>query len=79
MKGFQKLHSLDLGFAKDTLLEVSVHGRPEGHAMAEARPYHQQLIERITRLPGVRAVGFAQAFLPSPEGWHEEVSAATGD
>ena len=79
MKNFQKLHSLDLGFAKHTLLEVSVQGRPEGRAKADARPYHQQLIERITRLPGVRAVGFAQGFLPSPEGWHEEVSAATGD
>lgn len=79
MKSFQKLHSLDLGFAKHTLLEVSVQGRPEGRAKADARPYHQQLIERITRLPGVRAVGFAQGFLPSPEGWHEEVSAATGD
>jgi predicted permease len=61
------------------LLEVSVQGRPEGRAKADARPYHQQLIERITRLPGVRAVGFAQGFLPSPEGWHEGVSAATGD
>ena len=79
MKSFQKLHSLDLGFAKHSLLEVSVQGRPEGRAKADARPYHQQLIERITRLPGVRAVGFAQGFLPSPEGWHEEVSAATGD
>jgi predicted permease len=79
VKSFQKLHSLDLGFAKDRLLEVSVHGRPEGHAKADARAYHQQLIERITRLPGVRAVGFAEDFLPSPEGWHDAVSAATSD
>src|SRR5438270_10909491 len=55
------------------------HGRPEGHAKADARAYHQQLIERITRLPGVRAVGFAELFLPSPEGWHDAVSAATSD
>src|SRR6266550_9015174 len=44
VKSFQKLHSLDLGFAKDGLLEVSVHGRPEGHAKADARAYHQQLL-----------------------------------
>src|SRR5437660_12142774 len=37
------------------------------------------IIERITRLPGVRAVGFAERFLPSPEGWHDAVSAATSD
>jgi len=79
VKSFQKLHSLDLGFAKDRLLEVSVHGRPEGHAKADARAYHQQLMERITRLPGVRAVGFAEGLLPSPEGWHDAVSAATSD
>ena len=79
VKSFQKLHSLDLGFAKDRLLEVSVHGRGGGHAKADARAYHQQLIERITRLPGVRAVGFAEDFLPSPEGWHDAVSAATSD
>lgn len=79
VKSFQRLHSLDLRFAKDRLLEVSVHGRPEGHAKADARAYHQQLIERITRLPGVRAVGFAQGFLPSPEGWHDAVSVATSD
>ena len=81
VKSFQKLHSLDLDFAKDRLLEVSVHGRPEGHAKPDARAYHQQLIERITRtrLPGVQAVGFAEVFLPSPEGWHDAVSAATSD
>jgi predicted permease len=79
VKSFQKLHSLDLGFAKDRLLEVSVHGRSEGHAKGDARAYHQQLIERITRLPGVRAVGFAEVFLPSPEGWHDAVSVATSD
>ncbi len=78
-KSFQKLHSLDLGFAKDSLLEVSVHGRPEDHIKADARAYHQQLTERLTRLPGVRAVGFAEGFLPSPEGWHDAVSAATSD
>jgi len=78
-KSFQKLHSLDLGFAKDSLLEVSVHRRPEGHAKADARAYHQQLTERLTRLPRVRAVGFAEGFLPSPEGWHDAVSAATSD
>jgi predicted permease len=79
VKSFQKLQSLDMGFAKDGLLEVSVHGRPEGHAKTDARVYHQQLIERITRLPGVRAVGFAEDFLPSPEGWHDAVSVATSD
>lgn len=79
VKSFQKLHSLDLGFAGDRLLEVSVHGKPEGHAKADARAYHQQLIERITRLPEVRAVGFAADFLPSPEGWHDAVSVATSD
>ncbi|HEX2665419.1 MAG TPA: ABC transporter permease [Candidatus Acidoferrum sp.] len=79
LKSFQKLHSLDLGFASDRLLEVSVHGRPDGHAKADARAYHQQLIERITRLPGVRAVGFAADFLPSREGWHDAVSVATSD
>jgi predicted permease len=79
VKSFEKLQSLDLGFAKDRLLEVSVHGRPESHAKADARAYHQQLIERVTRLPGVRAVGFAQGFLPSTEGWHDAVSVATSD
>src|SRR5438874_11200622 len=79
VKRFQKLHSLVLAFAKDRLLEVSVHGRPEGHAKADARAYHEQLMERITRLPGVRAVGFAEGLLPSPEGWHDAVSAATSD
>jgi predicted permease len=79
VKSFQKLQSLDLGFAKDRLLEVSVHGRPEAHAKADARAYHQQLMERVTRLPGVRAVGFAEYFLPSPEGWQDAVAVATSD
>ena len=53
VKSFQKLHSLDLGFAKDGLLEVSVHGRPEGHAKADARAYHQQLYNRADhKTPG---------------------------
>jgi predicted permease len=79
VKSFQKLQSLDLGFAKDRLLEVSVHGRPEAHAKADARAYHQQLMERVTRLPGVRAVGFAEYFLPNPKGWQDAVAVATSD
>jgi predicted permease len=79
VKSFQKLHSVDLGFAKDRLLEVSVQRRPEAHAKADARAYHQQLMEGITRLPGVRVVGFAEEFLPRPEGWHDAVSVATSD
>jgi len=79
VKSFQKLHSLDLGFAKDRLLEVGVNERPETHAKTDTRAYHQHLMEGVTRLPGVRAVGFAEEFLPRPEGWHDAVSLATSD
>ena len=60
VRTFQELRSLDLGFQKDHLLEVVLTPKPGAFPKnLNVNSYHEQLLERIANIPGVRAVGFA--------------------
>jgi predicted permease len=76
---FQKLHSIDLGFEKESLLEISLNARPGGYQNLDMNAYHTQLIGRISKIPGVRSVGISDGFIPSPEGWRDTVSTMSAD
>src|SRR5258708_33664433 len=41
--------------------------------------YDKHLLERISSLPGVRLVSFSGGSIPSPETWHDTVSAMSAD
>ena len=79
VRTFQKLRSLDLGFDKRNLLEVVLTPKPGGFQNLDINSYHKQLIERISNIPGVRSVGFADFSVPDPQSWRETASPTSED
>ncbi len=79
VRSFESLRSLDLGFQKESLLEITLYPKPGGYQNLELNSYHKQLLARISSLPGVGSVSFGDATIPSPQGWHDTVSPMSAD
>ncbi len=79
VRNFQRLRSIDFGFQKERVLEINLYPRPGGYENLDMSTYHKQLLERISSLPGVRLVSFSGGSIPSPETWHDTVSAMSAD
>ena len=52
----RNLTRLDVGFDADRLLQVSLDTRGAGYGRGQVRPLQDRLIERVSAVPGVRAV-----------------------
>jgi predicted permease len=76
---FERLSSIEFGFQKENLLEITLNHRPGGYQDLDMNAYHTELIRRISSLPGVRSVGFADSSVPNPEGWWYTAAAMSGD
>jgi predicted permease len=59
LRTLQKLESVPLGFQREQLLLFSVAPGLNGYKGAPLAEYYRQVQERITAIPGVRAVSFA--------------------
>jgi predicted permease len=79
VRSLERLLSLDLGFPKESLLEIVLNPKPGGYDKLDMNNYHKQLLARISHLPGVASVSFGDATIPSPQGWHDTVSPMTAD
>ncbi len=82
VRSFERLRSVDLGFERENLLELSLYPRPGGYQNLnniDMKNYHKQLLERISSLPGIRSVSFSTSPIPTPEVWHDTVSATATD
>ncbi len=79
VRSFQRLRSIDLGFQKESVLEINLYPKPGGYQNLDPNRYHKQLLARISSLPGVGSVSFGDATIPSPQGWHDTVSQMTAD
>jgi predicted permease len=81
VRTFESLRSVDLGFQKESVLEISLNPRPGGYDNLDMNSYHEQLLERISSVPGVRSVGFSDRSIVSgvEEGWRESVSPKSAD
>lgn len=79
VRSFQRLHSVNLGFEKDGLLEVSLNPTPAGYQNLDMNAYHSQLVEHISMIWGVRSVAFSDGFIPNPDGWRDTVSPMSSD
>jgi predicted permease len=79
VRSFQRLRSLDLGFQKESVLEITLYPKPGGYQNLDLNSYHEQLLARISSLPGVASVSFGDATIPSPQRWHDTVSPMTAD
>jgi predicted permease len=76
---FQKLRALDLGFDKDNLLEITLNAKPGGYQNLNMASYHEQLIERLSSLPGVRSVSLAAIDIPGPGAQEKQKVSATSE
>ena len=77
VRSFRKLCSANLGFEKESVLELDLTPRPGAYQNLEVKSYHQQLIERLSTLPGVESLGFSNISVGWQEGWQEMVSRTT--
>ena len=62
-RSFWNLRTVDPGFARASVLDVRVMERPGAPKYLDVGTYYRELIDRLTRLPGVRAAGLAD-FVP---------------
>jgi predicted permease len=79
IRSFQGLHSINLGFQKESLLEITLSPKPGGYQGVDLNSYHQQLLAHIADLPGVRAVSLGPDPIPNPQSYRENVSRASDD
>ncbi len=79
VRSFQRLRSIDLGFERENLLEVVLYPRPGGYLNLDTIAYHSQLLDHITRIPGVLSAGLGDGTIPSPTGWQEMAALASSD
>jgi predicted permease len=74
-RSFRKLCSANLGFEKESILQVDLYPRPGGYQNLDISSYHRQLIERTSSLPGVRSLAFSDISLSDDRSWQDTVSA----
>lgn len=80
-KSFERLRSSDLGFQTDNVLEVSLYPRPGAYRDLDINSYHQQLLERVSSIPGVLSAGYSNNSIAGGReaGWQDDVSPESGD
>jgi predicted permease len=77
VRSFRKLCSVDLGFEKESVLELELTPRPNAYKNLDVNNYHWQLVDRISNLPGVDSLGLADVTVgrgPRPQ-WQDMASA----
>jgi predicted permease len=79
VRTFRQLRSVDPGFVKESLLEISLYPKPDGYQNADMKSYRNQLITRISRLPAVSSVSFSDDFFPSTSTYRDAVFPVSAD
>ena len=80
-KNLERLRSADLGFQMDNVLEVSLYPRPGAYQELDKNSYHDQLLENVSRLPGVLSATYANNSMVGGRelGWQDDVSPEPGE
>ncbi|HUJ33216.1 MAG TPA: ABC transporter permease [Candidatus Acidoferrum sp.] len=79
LRTFERLHSVDTGFARESVLELTLVPRPGAPQNVNLNNYRRQLTDLISALPGIRSVSLSDYPIPSDEGWRETVSETGAD
>jgi len=81
VRSFERLRSVDLGFQKESVLEISLYPKPGGYLNLDLNSYHKQLVERVSNIPGVRSVSYSDNFMSggTEAGWRDIVSPMSAD
>jgi putative ABC transport system permease protein len=57
MRTLRNLESVNVGFASDHLVSMDVNARLAGYSAEQMQPLNQRILDTLTAIPGVRAVG----------------------
>jgi len=80
-QSFERLLSSDLGFQTDHVLEVTLYPQPGAYQDIDLNVYHQQLLERVSNVPGVLSAAYSNNSIVGGRelGWQDDVSAESSD
>jgi predicted permease len=79
LRSFLALRSVNTGFARESVLEVTLNPRPGVPQNVDLDSYHRQLTEGVTRIPGVRSVAFADDSVPNNERASNAVASSSAE
>jgi predicted permease len=72
------LTQLDVGFAADSLLVLSLDPKNAGRSDADVAPYYRAVHDRLASLPGVTSVSFSTVRVVANESWTDPVTVEGG-
>lgn len=67
VRTLNKLHSVQLGYARENILLFSLNARQAGHRDPEITTFYTNLLERFEAIPGVRSATLSQASIISAD------------
>jgi predicted permease len=74
LRSLRNLENQDYGFERNHLLLAQTNARLGGYAPHQVAALHQQLLERLAAIPGVRSVALAQMPPISGGSWSSSIS-----
>ena len=81
VRTFESLRRVDLGFQKESVLEISLNPKPGGYQKLDLSGYRRQLLDRVASVAGVRSAAYSDTPLGGgvDAGWREMVSPMSVD
>lgn len=77
---FEKLRTFDPHFQRKNVLQLALNPRPYAFKAIDINIYRKQLIDDVTRVPGVLAASFANLEIPAGDmGWRDTVTSAPSE
>lgn len=76
LRSLSNLQNQDYGFERTNLVIADFNARLAGYKPSQTPALHQRLIDRLSRIPGVRSVALAATPPISPGGWASTISPA---
>jgi predicted permease len=74
IRSLRALRLLDLGLKTDNLIAFNVSPTLSGYTPVRAKQFEKQLVERVSALPGINGVAFAQMGLLEGNEWDSSMS-----
>jgi macrolide transport system ATP-binding/permease protein len=65
VRTLDKLHSVQLGYARENILLFSLNARQAGHGDPEITTFYENLRKRFESIPGVRSATLSRSSIPS--------------
>lgn len=74
VQSLRRLRSVDGGFDKERVLDVTLNPVPGGHRDLDMNAYRKALLERISHTSGVHSASFSTSSIPIQDAWKEETA-----